>query len=606
MTIFVSKPDAVKRGLVEPIRREIRRSGFVVLAERELKLQEHHVRKFYQNSFRRDYPGGELDERGRKTIDYMTSGPSHAYLVAHPSKGRPEILEMARKLRGDAWVPDRCALESIRYRFRDTQFDGYSPSFEDGFLSTPYPENVIHCVTDECELNITFGIYFQDLVRQARYEGHAPAYLQSGGSLDLVLCTTFGNSSSDKMEIKMHNGISHLLAYIRARGYRCALRAYAKEEPVDIAREISGLNPRAVGFSAVTSEFSKIAAVSEALRDISPEILQIGGGVHFSLNPHDIYATSMDYVVMGEGEFPLASILGGQDIRSIPGIAYRRQDGLAKNACQDFISDLGSLPIADHPDWDRYPSQRDFTHRRILLSRGCSFSCPYCCNGALAHLSDGDYVRFRPIESAEEEIKMILERYPLVRTIFLETECLRPEMIDMDALISLTDRYRDRVEFGTNLRIGAFNPKHLRQLKMGGFGFVNVGIESGSERVRREILGRRMTNPDIHRFVNAAHSAGLRVETYNMVGLPTETPEEFLMTIDLNKMLGVSEASIAIFHPYPGTALYLRCLSLGLLENPFFYHFFNEKERTASVLDMPQFAKEDILRFYRLFKSIFH
>lgn len=159
--IFVAKPDALRRGLTGQIRRELRKGGFHVLFESEMRLGREDVKALYQDSFRRDYPKGEEDERAEKHIAFWISATSHAYLVRHGEVCKPDLFEIAKMLRGEEWISYRCSKESIRFRLRNTDFDHYSPEFTvDGFLVGPVPENVIHATLNEGELERTFGIFF--------------------------------------------------------------------------------------------------------------------------------------------------------------------------------------------------------------------------------------------------------------------------------------------------------------------------------------------------------------------------------------------------------------------------------------------------------------
>ncbi len=64
---------------------------------------------------------------------------------------------------------------------------------------------------------------------------------------------------------------------------------------------------------------------------------------------------------------------------------------------------------------------------------------------------------------------------------------------------------------------------------------IRVGVESGSERVRREIMARPMPSERIERVFADARAAGLKTWSFNMVGLPGETPADAEETYALNE-----------------------------------------------------------------------
>lgn len=70
--IFLIKPDAIARGLVEPIRRQICEAGFAILAERTVLLTETMIRA-YQPAL--DEPSEFGEDWKREVVELQTSAP---------------------------------------------------------------------------------------------------------------------------------------------------------------------------------------------------------------------------------------------------------------------------------------------------------------------------------------------------------------------------------------------------------------------------------------------------------------------------------------------------------------------------------------------------
>jgi len=101
------------------------------------------------------------------------------------------------------------------------------------------------------------------------------------------------------------------------------------------------------------------------------------------------------------------------------------------------------------------------------------------------------------------------------------------------------------LSFGVNLRIVPkidFEPL-FQSFKKANFRFINIGIESGSERIRAKILKRFYSNDDIIKNVKLAKKYGLKVSTYNMIGFPEEDLVEFQKTIEINIPAGVASGN---------------------------------------------------------------
>jgi hypothetical protein len=149
-----------------------------------------------------------------------------------------------------------------------------------------------------------------------------------------------------------------------------------------------------------------------------------------------------------------------------------------------------------------------------------------------------------------------------------------------------------RLSFGTNLRIvpGAGLEQLFKAFGDSNFKYIRIGVESGSERVRRDVLNRNYSNADIVKAVQLARRYGMEVSLYNLLGVPGETKEDFDKTIELNRRCVPDKVFAHIFFPYPGTALYERCLKDGLFKDlP-----DTALERCKATLDLPGFSKRQI------------
>ena len=82
-----------------------------------------------------------------------------------------------------------------------------------------------------------------------------------------------------------------------------------------------------------------------------------------------------------------------------------------------------------------------------------------------------------------------------------------------------------------------------------------MGIEAANDRVRVELLKRRMTREEIIEAGKMVRAAGMHITATNILGLPTTTLEDDLDTMRLNAQAQMSYAYAFLFQPYPGTEL---------------------------------------------------
>ncbi len=93
----------------------------------------------------------------------------------------------------------------------------------------------------------------------------------------------------------------------------------------------------------------------------------------------------------------------------------------------------------------------------------------------------------------------------------------------------------------------------MRALKEVGCDRLDFGVETGSERLRNDILNKKLTNEQIIEAAEVLRRNGVPFGTANMFGLPGETFEDALQTLDMNLRIKPCDVWGAVFQPYPGT-----------------------------------------------------
>jgi radical SAM superfamily enzyme YgiQ (UPF0313 family) len=410
---------------------------------------------------------------------------------------------------------------------------------------------------------------------------------------------------------RMFFGFSYISSVLKKNGFNVKLlvlsRILGKRNYSLINDCIGKFQPSLIAYTAVASEYPFITDIAKYITENFKNIFHVIGGVHASLNPEDAIYNSFDAVCIGEGEYPLLELASclkdGKDYSSIQNFWFKNDGQLIKNPPRDFISDLDSLPFADRILWDEWIEDRPEAQYMILLGRGCPFQCTYCSNHALKKIANGKYVRFRSPDNIIAEISNILTSKPEKRKYFFEIDTILVDFKWISELCLKLEEFNNSLDspisFGTNIRIfpNCDIKAVLDLLIRANCKYINIGLESGSERVRTEILKRKYSNELFIDTVNYAKSIGLEVFTYNMIGLPTETIAEYRETIQLNRLVQPSMTRTSIFFPYKGTVLYDYCIDNNLIDET----KKNFIERTDTVLTMPQFSRKDILKGFTWF-----
>jgi radical SAM superfamily enzyme YgiQ (UPF0313 family) len=412
-------------------------------------------------------------------------------------------------------------------------------------------------------------------------------------------------------------GLSYVSAMLKGAGHQTRLlvlsRVFREAARRYVQAALADFVPDVVGFSSVSSEYPFIREVGEWVRELAPRAKRIIGGAHASLEPKAVIR-DFDAVCVGEGEHAaleyVSQLQQKRDPTKIANLWIRHGDGsIEHNPPRPFVTDLDSLPLPDRQMWEPWIGEEAAAKPSVLLGRGCPFQCTYCCHHKFRSLGEGTYVRFRSPKAIAAEIRQILDSRPDYREIYLEQETIAVRLPWAeqlcDELEALNRTLPRPVSFGVNVAVtpnidydrlfAALNRANVR--------YVNIGLESGSERLRREVLKRRYSNQDILNAVSAARRHGLRIALFNMIGLPSETPEEFNLTVEMNRQCQPDWHYTSIFYPYPGTDLYRLCKDQGLLpkdsdDDPV---VGIDMERSQATLDLPTFPRDQVQRSYEWF-----
>ncbi len=406
-------------------------------------------------------------------------------------------------------------------------------------------------------------------------------------------------------------GISYLSSYLKKHGHQTKLIMLSKtlgsRNWSELDTVISYFNPDVIGFTSVASEYNFISMMAANVKKAFPNIFLIIGGAHVSLNSEDAINADFDAVCIGEGEHPMLELLDkleeGAEPYGINNIWLKGSNGIEKNPTRPFNSSIDEIPFPDRHLWKEWVADEKGTKHAVLLARGCPYKCTFCSNHALRKIAGGSYVRHRSTESIIDEITEITEDFPDANSIYLEIETIGVDKKWTDDLCKKLQSFNRnigrRISYGVNLRIypGAEFEDLFREFRDSNIDFINIGLESGSEKIRRDILRRHYSNDDIIRAVKQAKQFGIKVRLNNLLGLPEEKPEDFAMTVEVNRICQPNMHATNIFYPYPGTDLYKYCDEKGLLDKA----SDTGIERTISILNMPYFSRNEIMKAYRWF-----
>jgi anaerobic magnesium-protoporphyrin IX monomethyl ester cyclase len=386
-----------------------------------------------------------------------------------------------------------------------------------------------------------------------------------------------------------HVGIASLIAFLRRGGHECLffhmLGDTSKEEYVEFLKKTQ---PDIAAFSLITNAFPHLAPMT-ALTKMHSNARVICGGAHPMLYPEEVIKIDgVDMVGIGEGEGVLLDLCdrlqSGSDISDIPNLWLKRGDDIVRNSLRPLIDDLDTLPF---PDREVLPFSNsfdlNFMKRGVFMaSRGCPFNCAYCCSPAMKRMYGGEkYIRFRSVDNLIEEVERVTKDFPQS-----EYHVFHDDLLPMnkDWFAEFTRQYSRRIRkpFEMNCHPNLMDKDIAVMAKSAGCALIRFGIESGNERLRRDVLDRHVTNKRICDAFRFCDDVGIKTLSYNMIGLPHETRKQMLDTIKLNAEVKPRVLHVSIFYPYPGTMSFEMCKREGMLTDKYIDSYYED-----SVLEQP-------------------
>ncbi len=392
-------------------------------------------------------------------------------------------------------------------------------------------------------------------------------------------------------------GPAFLTPLLRRAGHEVVFfRAGHEMSPGEFARRVEAVAPDLLGLSLTTRQWLRARVLVGHLRD-QHEVPVIAGGLHPTFSPLEVLASpGFDYVCLGEGELAMRELVerlhAGRDASGIRNIWKR---GAERPTLRPPFEPIDELPFLARDLIDEFPG---VVH--MATQRGCPFPCTYCAARKFADLyPKNSYGRRRSIDNVFAELAELADKTPLRWVSFLDDTFT----IHHPWVREFCHRYPSEVgaDFGILARVETVTEQMIHSLAAAGCKLVNYGVESGSERIRREVMRRRVTNQRFEDVLGWTRDAGIRTVCNYMLGLPGETRDDLEQTLALAARLPSNDLCYYVFYPYPGTALYRVCVERGLLPAG---HEHLPANHRASTLTLKHLTCDDIAEYYDRFTAL--
>jgi len=360
-----------------------------------------------------------------------------------------------------------------------------------------------------------------------------------------------------------------------------------------LRERLKKISPSVVGFSFTTENRFEAFRLIEQVKKAFPQVITIAGGPHVTPTAIDSLENipSLDLVVRGEGEATMAELAHylekGKDYSEVLGLSYRRNGEVRNNPPRPFIEDLDSLPFpAWHlMPWDKYnfiievPGKGKVKHANIMTSRGCPFSCNFCAT----QNSWGRKFRARSPENILQEIKLLVANYG-VRGIWFFDDAFTPNRQRVWDICEALIEAKLNLSWFCEVRVDTVDKELLQKMKEAGCYCVAFGVESGSQRILDQVIGKKISLQQVKDVTQWCNELGIKTNPFFIFSHPEETEEDIEQTMKMMRSWPPnSDISLSLLHIYPGTRLEATAREKGILPSDFSW----AKKDQQGVITLP-------------------
>lgn len=357
----------------------------------------------------------------------------------------------------------------------------------------------------------------------------------------------------------------HLAAWLRQAGHQPSIYDLVLPEAstAELDAHISDNAVTIVGIGCMTCEFPAAVAEATRLKQRHPGLKIVFGGAHASADPEECLKTGVvDYVVVGEGEIPLATLLdrleAGLPTTDIQGLWCHDQDGVILPSQPAPTPDVNLLP---RPAYDLLPLESYFqldspwhfpkSKRAVqfISSRGCPYRCSYC------HTIHGKRYRGQDPAIVLDQIEWLVKDYG-VKEFMMVDDIFNFDLERAKAICrGIIERgLKIHLQFPNGVRGDRFDAALVLLMKQAGTHFMAIAIETVSERFQK-LIRKNLKIDKAMETIHQASAARIEVSGFFMIGFPGESEEEVQATLDFAAKAPLDAIFISIVTPFKGTVM---------------------------------------------------
>ncbi|MDR2946088.1 MAG: B12-binding domain-containing radical SAM protein [Candidatus Adiutrix sp.] len=341
--------------------------------------------------------------------------------------------------------------------------------------------------------------------------------------------------------------------------------------PDDFTRRIRDGQYDCVGISVLFDIFAEHGHLAVALaKKARPTAVVAMGGIYPTIHPDRAMNNSeADYICLGEGDELLRALilhLSQGTPRPSAGLAYRNGQEIVFQEKAPFVQDLDALPypaydLVDFKKYSEHPPRKTIEapclvpYAYIITSRGCPQQCCFC---QVKHIA-GRKFRPRSPRHILDEIAMYKNKYGVRSLIFSDDNIVANKQRAKELFQGMVDEGLAMPWKAQNMAVFHLNEELVDLMAASGCKYISVSIESGSERVLKEIIKKPIDLEQAKQMIQYAKAAGIYVSANFVFGFPGETWDEIRRTLQCAEEIDADYVKLFSAIPLRHTALWDLC-----------------------------------------------
>ncbi|MFC1675823.1 B12-binding domain-containing radical SAM protein [Planctomycetota bacterium] len=391
-------------------------------------------------------------------------------------------------------------------------------------------------------------------------------------------------------------GIAYLGAIAHKAGHNISLIDGGLRSLSQITKSISQSAPDLIGLTCWTIDRGMVWKLCDSIKQAAPDAFLVLGGPHATIFPEHIFKkTHASAVVIGEGEKTFHELITaletGSDLKNVKGLVLRAEDGKPFYTPQrQLVEDINSIPLPYYEGFENFnfanyagfPALPSPT-AAVISSRGCVYDCTYCSSTRFW----GRNWRFRSAQSVLDEIAWLIEKHKIKSVYFFDDNF----PVNKERAVSICEgiiKNHWNIKWACCSHVKMMNPQLLKAMKASGCVAIDFGVESGSDKILKNI-NKCQTRADIEKTFAMVHESGILPRAYLMVGSPGEDISTIDETIDLiGRIKPHSSVGASILWLLPGTDVYESAVKNDFIDEKYWLDHdnipFNLQEHSLAEL----------------------